>query len=170
VSAPKNGVALVVMGPSGCGKSTLAAALAEALDWEFVEGDRLHSTSNIAKMQRGAPLTDEDRAPWLDRIGEALARESATGVVAACSALKRSYRDRLRNAAGDLFFILPELPRETLEARLWYRKGHYMPVSLLDSQIRTLEMPEADEMALCLDGNLPVEAQVRQVLSALGRG
>jgi gluconokinase len=157
---------LVVMGPAGCGKSTLGAALAQALGWRFIEGDALHPPANIAKMSRGDPLNDADRAPWLESLGAALGGGSDAGVVMACSALKRAYRDRLRALAGPLRFVLPELPRELLALRLSQRAGHYMPASLLDSQLATLEPPGADETALRVDGRLPVAAQVDFVLRA----
>lgn len=160
-------MALVVMGPAGCGKTTLGAALADALQWQFIEGDTLHPEANIARMRRGEPLTDADRAPWLERIGAGLAKCSTGGVVASCSALKRTYRDALRAAAGPILFVLPVLPRALLEPRLAQRQGHYMPASLLDSQLAILELPTADEWALSVDGRLPLEDQVRQVLAIL---
>jgi carbohydrate kinase (thermoresistant glucokinase family) len=169
MSAPSATLPIVVMGPAGCGKSTLGAALAQALDWCFIEGDALHPPANIAKMSRGEPLTDGDRAPWLESLGAALRDPRDAGVVLACSALKRAYRDRLRDLAGPLRFVLPELSREVLALRLSQRAGHYMPASLLDSQLETLEPPAADEAALRIDGRLPVHTQVERVLSAFQR-
>jgi len=150
----------VVMGVSGCGKSTVAAALARAWDLAYVEGDDLHGAANVAKMASGMPLTDADRWPWLDRIGAALAGEFG-GAVASCSALRRAYRDRLRHAVADrLGFIMIDLDRSALEQRMLSRSRHYMPVSLLDSQLRTLERPEGEPDTLILDGSLPVDAMV----------
>jgi carbohydrate kinase (thermoresistant glucokinase family) len=158
---------IVVMGPSGCGKTTLARALALALDWRYVEGDELHPASNLAKMAAGQPLDDADRAPWLARVGAALAERPERGVVAACSALKRRYRDVLRDAAGPIRFVLPVLPRDALAQRLARRSGHYMPASLLDSQLADLEPPARDEEGLSVDGSASVLAQIGDIRSRL---
>jgi len=160
---------IVVMGPSGCGKTTLARALALALNWRYVEGDELHPEANVAKMAAGRPLDDADRAPWLIRVGEALAAQPERGVVAACSALKRKYRDVLRQAAGPVFFVLPVLPREVLAERLSHRRGHYMPASLLQSQLADLEPPAADEDGMTVDGAASVLAQIGLIRSTLRR-
>ncbi|WP_242123813.1 gluconokinase [Sphingobium sp. Sx8-8] len=141
------------MGVSGCGKSTLGALMAEALDCAFLEGDGFHSNEAIEKMRGGCPLTDEDRWPWLDRLGAAMDRAvTEQGIaVAACSALRKGYRDRLRAAIGaPVRFILLENSRDRLLARLAGRPGHYMPASLLESQLATLERPLAEEGALIL--------------------
>ncbi len=142
------------MGVSGCGKSTLGALLAGALDCPFLEGDEFHAASAVAKMRAGQPLSDDDRWPWLDRLGAAIGKSLAThgGVVAACSALKRGYRERLRQAIGapTRFILLDAQPDELLR-RLTQRADHYMPASLLDSQLATLERPDADEAILTLD-------------------
>ena len=146
------------MGVSGCGKSTLGSLLAEVFDCPFLEGDSYHSTEAVEKMRGGYPLTDEDRWPWLDRLAQASADTIRThGVaVAACSALRRSYRDRLRaNIAAPVRFILLENDREHLLARLQNRPGHYMPASLLDSQLATLERPSADEEAIIFTADAP---------------
>jgi len=152
--------AIIIMGVSGSGKSTLAALLADRLACPFFEGDSFHSEASVAKMRAGQPLTDADRWPWLDRLGAAIGF-AATGqgrTVAACSALRRAYRDRLRAAiAVPTAFVLLEAGRTELTRRLENRPGHYMPASLLDSQLATLERPEADELALALDGTLPPE-------------
>jgi carbohydrate kinase (thermoresistant glucokinase family) len=159
--------AIVVMGVSGSGKSTLGQALADALGWRFVEGDALHPPSNIAKMSAGTPLNDEDRRPFLENVGQALlARPS--GAVVSCSALKRAYRDLIRSIAGDVTFVLPTLSSEQLRARMAQRPHHFMPTSLLESQLATLEPPGAEEAAILVDGNLPTETQVEQVMAALG--
>ncbi|CAN7518673.1 gluconokinase [Mesorhizobium sp. LjNodule214] len=146
--------AIVVMGVAGCGKSAVGEALAEALGAVFVEGDRLHPPENVAQMASGKPLTDQLRAGWLDAIGQRIAASVAGGqsVVAACSALKRSYRDRLRGFCADIVFVYLEVDRETAWQRVGHRKGHFMPASLVDSQFAILEAPAADERALTLDG------------------
>lgn len=142
---------VVVMGPSGNGKSTLARALADRLGWQFIEGDDHHPPENIAKMARAEPLTDTDRAPFLDSIARALA--AADGAVAACSALKRSYRDRLRGAiAVPVLFVFPHVTNAELERRMAARTGHFMPPALLASQLATLALPQADERSLMVDG------------------
>lgn len=136
------GVAYVVMGVSGCGKSTVGRALAARLDLGFRDGDDLHPPANIAKMARGEPLTDVDREPWLRAVGA----ELRPGTVMACSALRRRYRDLLREVApGDVLFIYLHGTRETLIERMRHRNGHFMPIALLDSQIATLEEPGQDE-------------------------
>lgn len=154
--------AAVVMGVAGCGKTTVGEALAQALGlrW-FIEGDKLHPEANIAKMSAGVPLTDEDRWPWLTRIGTALA--GSDGKIATCSALKRIYRERIAEAAGrPVAFVFLDGARETLEKRMRERKGHFMPASLLDSQLATLERPAPDERALRLDIDLPPAMLVAQ--------
>ena len=153
---------IVIMGPSGCGNSTLGRALADDLGWQFIEGDDFHSPENKAKMARGEPLTDADRIPWLDKVGKALAN-APDGAVASCSALRRSYRDRLRSLAGPLFFVLPEVPRDELAQRLEERPDSFMPPSLLDSQLATLEPLGGGEDGMCIDGTRPVSGEIRRV-------
>jgi gluconokinase len=153
-SAPSTGLAIIAMGVSGSGKSTLGALLAGKLDCRFLEGDEFHDATAIAKMSAGQPLDDDDRWPWLDRLGraadEALVR--AGRVVAACSALRRCYRERLRDAiSAPTRFVLLDASHDELLRRLAHRSGHYMPASLLHSQLATLERPDADEAALTLD-------------------
>ncbi|WP_233586651.1 gluconokinase [Caulobacter sp. 602-1] len=146
--------AVVVMGVSGCGKSTLGALLAGALDCPFLEGDEFHDSGAVAKMRAGQPLADDDRWPWLDRLGAATGESLTTqgGVVAACSALKRSYRERLREAIGaPTRFVFLDAQPDELMRRLTQRAGHYMPASLLNSQLATLERPDSDEAILTLD-------------------
>lgn len=147
---------VVVMGVSGSGKTTVGAALADALGMPFTDGDALHPAANVAKMSAGIPLTDEDRAPWLDAIGAVLA---AGPVVVACSALKRAYRDRLRTAAPDLQLVYLEADRDVLRDRMSQRT-HFMPPSLLDSQLATLEPPSADERAITVDTDAPLTTLV----------
>ena len=165
-------MAIIVMGVSGSGKSTLAALLAARLGCTFLEGDAFHSAAAVAMMQAGHPLSDADRWPWLDRIGAALAVEMAAhGVaVAACSALKRVYRDRLaRGVAAPMRFVLLDGDADTLRLRMRARAGHFMPPSLLDSQLATLERPGADECALILDGDAAPERLVQTTLEWLAR-
>jgi gluconokinase len=158
---------IVVMGVSGAGKSTLGRALAQALGWRFVEGDNLHPPANVAKMSSGTPLTDEDRAPWIVAIGKELAGRRASGVVVACSALRRAHRDALRAAAGDLSFVLPVLTREALESRMAARTSHFMPASLLDSQLLTFEPPGDGERVVRVPGTASIEEQVASALRSL---
>jgi gluconokinase len=140
--------AVVMMGVSGAGKSTIARRLADELGWDFAEGDELHPAANVAKMAAGEPLTDADREPWLAAVGGWIDAEISAGRhgVITCSALKRSYRDLLRRP--EVLFVYLAVPRTELERRLHNRRGHYMPVSLLASQLETLEPPAADESAL----------------------
>jgi gluconokinase len=144
--------AVIVMGVSGCGKTSAGIALAERLGLGFIEGDRLHPAANIARMSAGIPLEDADRWPWLDAIGRALAARPG-GTVASCSALKRAYRERLRSAAGrDLRFVFLELSRPELERRMHLREGHFMPATLLASQLAALEPPTGEPGVLTLNG------------------
>jgi carbohydrate kinase (thermoresistant glucokinase family) len=152
----------VVMGVSGVGKTRLGLALAEALGARFVEGDDLHPPGNRAKMAAGTPLEDADRWPWLDRVGESLA-EGPAPVVAACSALRRRYRDRLRLAAPGAVMLHLRGEAELIGERLRARQGHFMPAALLGSQLATLEPLESDERGL----SVSVERPVPEVLAAL---
>ena len=160
---------VVVMGVSGCGKSSFGAALAEKLGLPFIEGDALHSKANIAKMSAGVPLNDEDRWPWLDKIGSELHQAATTGgAVAACSAMKRAYRDRLRKAADDpVRFVHLHGNHAELKARVSSRPDHFMPPSLLDSQLATLEIPGADEDVIRIDIETPVEHALAETLAAI---
>jgi gluconokinase len=158
--------AAVVMGVASCGKTTLGEALTAKLGVPFVEGDKLHSPESVAKMSKGIALTDEDRWPWLSRVGEALAGSS--GAIASCSALKKVYRDRIIQTAGrPVAFLLLHGDRALLQKRIAKRKGHFMPASLLDSQLATLEIPGADENALVIDIALSVDAQVAKAVHFL---
>lgn len=161
--------AIVVMGVSGSGKSTLATVLAGRLACPLVEGDDFHAAASVAKMQAGQALDDADRWPWLDRVGAAIGAAASVGsVVAACSALKRSYRERLDAAAGmALRYVLLDAGEDELARRLASRAGHYMPASLLDSQVATLERPAADERALVLDAARAPDALCADVLAWL---
>jgi gluconokinase len=151
----------LVMGVAGSGKSTVGAALAAALEVTFVDGDDLHPSANKAKMAAGIALDDVDRGPWLDAIGDVLARGS---VVVACSALKRRYRDQLRAAAPQLRLVSLHGTRELLTARLAGRQHEYMPASLLDSQLATLEEPGPDEHPFSYDVALSPNDIVRSLL------
>lgn len=165
-------MAVIVMGVSGSGKSTLGAALALALGAAFLEGDAFHDAAAVAKMRAGHPLTDADRWPWLDRLGAAIGAEvRAHGLaVAACSALRRCYRDRLIQAIGGRTrFILLDGRADDLRVRVAQRAGHYMPSSLLDSQLATLEPPMPDEAATTLDAAAPPDALRDAALAWLDR-
>lgn len=155
---------VVVMGVSGTGKSTVGRALAAELGLPFVEGDDLHPPANVAKMAAGIPLDDADRAPWLDRVAAELA---ARPCVVACSALKRAYRDRLRAAAPDLALVFLDGDPATLAERVGARSAHFMPVSLLDSQLATLEPPTPDEQPIAADVALAPAEIVRSVVDRL---
>jgi len=149
----------VVMGVSGSGKSTVGSLLAQLIGAEFLEGDDLHPARNVEIMAAGVPLTDDDRHDWLMAIAQRLsdARGAGRSLVASCSALKRSYRDLLRTASADLAFIHVHGDAALLQARMDARIDHFMPPSLLVSQLQTLEPPSADEHALTLDAALPAE-------------
>ncbi|MBX4896293.1 gluconokinase [Rhizobium bangladeshense] len=151
--------AIIVMGVSGCGKSSVGEKIAEALRLDFVEGDALHPASNVEKMSKGIPLTDEDRMPWLDLIGKRMqaSLDKCEGIIVSCSALKRIYRDRLRAAAGNLFFVYLEGSKALLAKRMGERKGHFMPVSLLESQLATLEVPTGEPGVVTVDIDDTVE-------------
>lgn len=140
----------VIMGVSSCGKSTVGALLAERTGLPFRDGDDMHPDANVTKMAAGHALTDADRKPWLESIGEYLAH-AEDGAVVGCSALKRSYRDIIRAAAPDTVFIHLAGSYDLLKARMSRREGHFMPVSLLDSQFDTLEQLEDDEAGITLD-------------------
>ena len=155
--------AIVVMGVAGCGKTAVGQALATALGADFIEGDRLHPPENVARMARGEPLTDALREGWLDAIGTRVAASVADGrkVVAACSALKRSYRDRLRGFCPDIVFVYLKIDGETAWRRVASRKGHFMPASLVDSQFAALEEPVTGERAVTVDGTRRIAAILR---------
>lgn len=157
---------LVIMGVAGCGKSTVGAALSEQLDIPYEDGDDLHSAEAVEKMRAGVPLNDDDRWPWLDRIADAL--KSDAPLIIGCSALRRTYRDRIRaGAGGPVTFVHLAGDRDLIASRMASRSGHYMPLSLLDSQFATLERPGSDE-AIEVTIDQPMDAIVGQVLSHLG--
>ncbi|MCX7521818.1 gluconokinase [Microbacterium sp. STN6] len=152
---------VVVMGVSGSGKSTVGAQVADEFGVPFVDGDSLHPEVNVQKMAAGHPLDDADRWPWLKAIGAAMADARDTGLVVACSALKRSYRDAIREKAPAALFLLLDGTREVLNARMQARVGHFMPASLLDSQLATLERLGSDELGVVVD----VDASVPDVVA-----
>ncbi len=162
----------VVMGVCGCGKSTVGAALAQALGVAFVEGDAYHPAENVAKMSAGRALDDDDRAGWLDALAGQLraARERDAGLVLSCSALKRRYRDLLRQADPALRFVHLHGTRELIAARLAQRAGHYMPPALLESQLRDLEALDPGEAGITLDIALPAGELVGRITEHAGGG
>jgi carbohydrate kinase (thermoresistant glucokinase family) len=153
----------VVMGVSGCGKSHIGAAFAKAIAANFIDGDTLHPDANIAKMRRGEPLNDADRAPWLEKVGLVL----GPNTIIACSSLKRSYRDRIRASAGaPVAFLFLQGERPLLLDRMNNRPGHFMPPALLDSQLATLEPPAADELHIIGSINNPPDKIVNLFIEA----
>ncbi len=157
---------VVIMGVAGCGKSTVGAALSEQLRIPYQDGDDLHSADAVDKMRAGIPLTDDDRWPWLDRIADALSEDAP--LIIGCSALRRAYRDRIRaGSGGPVTFVHLAGDRDLIASRMASRSGHYMPLSLLDSQFATLERPGPDE-AIEVTIDQPMNAIVGQVLSHLG--
>lgn len=155
------------MGVSGSGKSTVARALGGRLGWPVEEGDALHPAANVAKMAAGVALTDVDRAPWLELVRGWIDERVAAGEpgIITCSALKRCYRDAVRGP--HVGFVHLSGSREKLRARMTVRTGHFMPASLLDSQLATLQPPGPDECAITVDIDRPVEAQVDAIVAAL---
>jgi gluconokinase len=151
----------VVMGVSGCGKSVIGKPFAKALGLDFVEGDDYHPPENVQRMSSGIPLTDEDRAGWLQALAKRIreANEAGTGVVVTCSSLKRAYRDVLRAGArpAPLRFVYLRGSREVIAERIGARRGHFMPPALLDSQFDALEEPTPDEDAWVCDVSRPSE-------------
>jgi len=161
-------VVLVVMGVTGTGKSTVAGILAGLLGWDLEEGDDLHPDANVAKMSAGQPLTDEDRWPWLDRVAGWIREHTRAGTpgIITCSSLKRSYRDRLRGPG--VVFVHLSGSKEQIQARLTGRLDHFMPASLLDSQLQTLEPLAPDERGVVVPlGGRPRD-EVQHVLDQLG--
>lgn len=156
---------VVVMGVTGCGKSTVGMALAGRWGVPFGDADDFHSAANVAKMASGAPLDDADRLPWLRAIGVWLAAHATTGAVASCSALKRVYRDILREAAPDVRFVHLRGDRDIAASRVAARPGHFMPELLVDSQFAALEELQPDEDGLVLDFARPVDEIVDAVAS-----
>jgi gluconokinase len=159
---------LVVMGVSGSGKSTVAAMVAERLGWDFAEGDAMHPPANVDKMHAGIPLDDEDRWPWLDVVADWIRGHLAAGTngVVTCSALKRSYRDVLR--APGVVFVHVAGDGALIEDRMSARSGHFMPTSLLASQLATLEPPQPDEAHITVAADRTPEEESDEVIARLG--
>jgi gluconokinase len=157
---------VVVMGVSGCGKSEVGQRLAARLGLPLVEGDNYHPPANIEKMRSGIALTDEDRAGWLDALARELARRPQ-GAVLACSALKKSYRDRLRAATPHLRFVHLELTQEEAQARVAARPGHFYPPSLVASQFAALEDPRGEPGVVVVDACLPPDEVAQRAAAAL---
>lgn len=158
----------VIMGVSGCGKSTIGAALAASFTVPFLEGDAFHPADNVSKMASGIPLDDDDRAGWLQALAAEItqARRDGRGLVLSCSALKRRYRDLLREADPQLRFVHLAGPRELIADRMHQRPDHYMPPSLLDSQLRILEPLQPDEGGFTLDITLAPAALVERITAS----
>lgn len=157
--------AIVVMGVAGCGKSCVGAAIAARSGGRLIEGDAFHPAENIKKMSAGTPLNDDDRAGWLVRLGQELQATVKDGErpILTCSALKRRYRDTLREAMPGLVFVFLELTPAEAERRVLARPGHFMPASLIDSQFAALESPHGEPLTLPLDATLPIEALAESV-------
>lgn len=158
---------IVVMGVSGCGKTTIGDLVACELGVPFLDGDSLHPVENVAKMAAGTPLTDEDRRPWLATVGRELIAAGNGGLVLACSALRRSYRDAIREQAPDTVFLHLHGSTEVLGSRLEGRSGHFMPAALLDSQLATLEPLDIDEPGIVVDIAAPVNQVVADALAGV---
>ncbi|RLK48978.1 gluconokinase [Microbacterium telephonicum] len=155
---------IVVMGPSGSGKSLVGAALAARMRSRFVDGDDLHPRANVAKMAAGHPLTDADREPWLAAVAAVLAQE--TSMVVACSALRRVYRDGIRAGVGGVAFVELVVPEAQLRTRMG-RRDHFMPASLLDSQLATLEPLATDEVGIRVANDADLESVVSRISGLL---
>jgi gluconokinase len=157
---------VLIMGVSGSGKTTVGRLLSERTGRPFMDGDALHPPANVAKMAAGIPLTDEDRWPWLDKVGEWIVDHRTDGIMA-CSALKRAYRDRLRQADPDLRLVYLCGDRALLEDRIGQRHGHFFPAGLLDAQLADLEEPTADEHSVTVYIGPSPEELVTQITVAL---
>lgn len=159
---------LVIMGVSGSGKSTVAGLLAGRLGWDFAEGDDLHPPANVAKMQAGQALTDEDRWPWLETIADWIRAHTAAGTpgVVTCSALKRRYRDILRGEG--VVFVFLDGTKDKISDRLASRHGHFMPPALLESQFEALEAPGEDETFISLCGSATPAEEAQEIIHRLG--
>ncbi len=155
----------VVMGVSGCGKTSVGTGFARAIGAQFIDGDDLHPPENVAKMSRGEPLDDSDRGPWLAAVAAALGR-ARSGVVIGCSALRRRYRDLIRDGAGgDVVFLHLSGSRDLIAGRMGAREGHFMPLTLLDSQFAALEPPGPGETCVTVDIDQTEEQVVRYLIA-----
>ena len=152
--------AIVIMGVSGCGKSTVAAAVCHRTGAQLIEGDTFHPPENVRKMSAGIPLNDADRQGWLERLAQETLDQLQLSqrVVLTCSALKRRYRDSLRNVVPDLGFVFLALTPEQAAQRVAHRRGHFMPASLIESQFRDLEPPTGEPLVLTIDATQTVDA------------
>ncbi len=160
---------MVIMGVAGCGKTSVGEGLAAATGVPYRDGDDLHPAANVAKMRAGVPLSDADREPWLDKVAAVLRAEAP--VMVGCSALKRAYRDRIRaGAGGPVLFVHLVGSRAVIEARMAGRTGHFMPVSLLDSQFATLQLPGEDEPHLSVNIDQPLAAIVAEIRAGADMG
>ena len=159
----------VISGVAGTGKTTIGRLVAAEYGWPFAEGDDLHSPANVARMRAGIPLTDADRGPWLHRIAAWIVERSATGSggVVTCSALRRRYRDLLRGHCSDVYFGCLTAAPEVLAARLTERRGHFMPASLLDSQLADFEPLAPDEPGFTVDASGPARRTAAAVIARL---
>ena len=157
------------MGVAGSGKSTVMVQLATHLGWRRAEADDFHSPANVAKMSAGQALTDDDRWPWLQAIADWIGERESAGenAVVTCSALRRTYRDFLRNGHPSIHFVHLAVDRTILERRMEQRRGHYMPPSLLRSQLDTLEPLDPDEPAIVVPGELPPDRIVDEIVTRL---
>ncbi|MFN4101932.1 MAG: gluconokinase [Pararhodobacter sp.] len=157
---------IILMGVAGCGKSSVGEAISARTGIAYRDGDDLHPAANVEKMRAGIPLTDEDRWPWLDQVGRELADKAP--LIIGCSALKRVYRDRIRAlAGGPVTFVHLAGSRDLIAGRMAQRTGHYMPLSLLDSQFAALELPQPDEGALTADISQPLDALVDGIVKGV---
>ena len=168
-AGPLGTTTIVVMGVSGSGKSTVAATLVDRLGWEFAEGDDFHPPENVEKMRAGHALDDADRLPWLRSLAAWIGEHEKAGrnVVVTCSALKRTYRDLLCDGHPSVWFAHVTAGPELIRDRMEHRTGHYMPASLLDSQLSTLQPLQDDEPGAAISGAGTPEAVVDELLSAL---
>lgn len=163
-------VHVVLMGVSGSGKTTLALELQRRLGWPYAEADEFHPAANIAKMAAGTPLTDADREPWLEAMRDWLTAEARAGrsTIVTCSALRRAYRDVLREAEGRVRFVHLDANPAVLAPRVAHRTGHFMPPSLLPSQLATLEPLAADEDGVTVVVDVPPDVVADRTMEALG--
>lgn len=173
MSAEQNSTfcALITMGVSGSGKSTIANALGHRFGWTVEDADQFHPESNVTKMSAGIPLTEDDRWPWLRAIAAEIGRKRAadTSIIIACSALKRAYRDILVQGHRDTRIVYLRGYKDLISDRLRARKDHFMPPGLLDSQLKTLEEPTADEHPLVVDIDATVDEIVDRIVARLDR-
>lgn len=158
---------IIIMGVAGSGKTSVGEALSARTGWAYLDGDTLHSRENVAKMSAGIPLTDADRWPWLEAVGQSFSKSPAPLIIG-CSALKRAYRDHIRSAAGaNVTFVHLTGTRQIIEQRMLHRSGHFMPLALLDSQFATLEPPASDESAFSFDIDQTLDALTSQIAEKL---